>query len=623
MDALFEAIGKLEAISITLDGDDNAQLIFESLNSTGLALTEGDKIRNYVLMGLDPRRQDEVYTKYWKRIEGCAGSDVSAFVRDWLSIRQQAAPTVSGVYAAFKKYMEPGDVSLDSALEDMLVYARIHRRLLDGRSGLGNRQLDDCMYRLRRLEITVAEPFLMEVLRLAQDGRIPEGDLTRVFLIVETYLFRRNICDVPTNSLNKVFLMLNPEVMRFDGTADGYLQKFVYALLSREGSSRFPDDEEFSQALSTKAVYQMRGRYRAYLFERFENYGTLETKDVYTLLDNGTYSIEHIMPQHLTPAWVGELSPDAADVHDTWLHRLGNLTLTAYNSTMSNATFREKRDAERGYARSGLRMNQWIATKERWGVEEMQERSDDMVSRAVGEIWPMSSTAFVPERREFDVCTLDDDGFDLTGRDIVRYAYQGKETPVSSWADMFEHVVKYLHGKDESVLLGIVYGGDAELGTYFKSTPDGLRMPSKIGDNAYLEKNTSTALKISMLRRLFSLFHEDPADLVFYLRNSDTDGNAVGERDELRKNYWEYALPVIKEVNRGNGSFDGRNPVARSTVSGAFGIRGFGVKCVVTRNGARVELYLGSADADGNRNAFDYLHSRSEGPKFQVEISHP
>lgn len=610
VDDLFAAVGRLQVISITLDGDDNAQLIFESLNSTGLALTEGDKIRNYVLMGLDPREQDEVYEKYWTKIEECAGSDVSAFVRDYLSIKRQMTPTIGGVYRAFKEYVGAGDMPLRNVLDDMLGYARIYRGLLDGESGFHDRVMDGCMYRLRRLEITVAEPFLMEVLRLARDGAMSESDAAQVFLIVETYLFRRSICDVPTNSLNKVFLMLNREVMRFDGTADDYLNKFVYALLSKKESSRFPDDEEFAQALANKAVYQMRGRYRAYLFERFENHGTLEAKDVYTLLDNGTYSIEHIMPQHLTPAWAEELGPDAEEIHDTWLHRLGNLTLTAYNSNMSNATFREKRDAERGYAESGLRMNQRIATKDRWGVEEMQERSDEMVSRAVSEIWPMPSTTFTPVQKELDAYTLDDDT-SLTGRDIVRYGYQGKETPVSSWADMFEHVVKYLHGKDGSVLLGIAYGDGGELGGYFSGTPDRLHMPLEIGDGVYAEKHTSTAVKISILRRLFVLFREDPTDLVFYLRDSGSEESADEKRYALRKRYWEYALPVIKDANRETGCFDGCNPIVWNTTSGSFGMGGFMVNCVANKNEVRVELYLGKKDAEENRRAFDYLFSRS------------
>ena len=158
-------------------------------------------------------------------------------------------------------------------------------------------------------------------------------------MITENFLFRRNICEVPTNALNKIFLNLNKEILRYDNTADNYVQKFIYALLSRKESGRFPDDEEFTAALATKQVYQMRGKYKAYLFERIENFGTIETKDVYTHLDNNVYTIEHIMPHHLTPAWSEALGPNATEIHTIWLHRLANLTLTGYNPNLSNLVF--------------------------------------------------------------------------------------------------------------------------------------------------------------------------------------------------------------------------------------------------------------------------------------------
>lgn len=526
LDDLYEAIGKLQIISITLDGDDKAQLIFESLNSTGLALTEGDKIRNYILMGLDPSKQDEIYEKYWMKIEHCTGNDISAFVRDYLSIKQQVTPTMSNVYQAFKKHVESECMSLPSLLDDMREYARIYKKLKTGNSGLHSQELDDCMYRLNRLEITVTEPFFMEVLRLNQDDeKLSVDDVTQVFLITETYLFRRKICDVPTNSLNKVFLNLNREVIRYDNTTNDYVQKFIFALLSKKESSRFPDDDEFKRALANKSVYQMRGKYKAYLFERFENHGTLETKDVYTLLRNGTYSIEHIMPQNLTPTWIQSLGPQAEEIHNTWLHRLGNLTLSAYNSNMSNADFIEKRDAELGYRASGLRMNQRIATKDHWGLDEMQERNDMMVDIATKNIWAIPPTSFVPSEEELDSCTLEDEDYDLKGRNIVRFSYQNAETPVSSWADMFEHVVKALNARDKSVLSTLAYStsSETELGGYFSNNPDVLHQPTKIDEDVYVEKNTNTALKISILRRLFVLFHADPLDLVFYLRDPEHD----------------------------------------------------------------------------------------------------
>lgn len=523
VDALYEAIGKLQIINILLEPNDNAQLIFESLNSTGLALTEGDKIRNYILMNLEPKQQDDLYNRYWTKIEKCTQNDVSSFARDYLSIKNRITPTIGNVYQAFKEYVEKKNIQLESLLKDMLKYARFYQKLKDGKSGLGSQELDDCMARLKHLEITVTEPFFMEILRLNQDGgKLSVDDVTQIFRITESYLFRRIICDVPTNALNKVFLNLNNKVIRYDDSADNYVQKFIYALCSKEESSRFPDDEEFSQALANRAVYRMSGKYKTYLFERFENYGTKETKDVYNHIENNVYSIEHIMPQHLTPEWRKELGPEAEKIHSTWLHRLGNLTLTAYNSNMSNDTFQEKRDAEHGYKKSGLRMNQFIAGKERWGLEEMQERNDEMVKAATEEIWVRPSTTFVPAKKEFDSCTLADEDYDLRGRDIFKYTYQDEETQVSSWDDMFHLIVKYLYNEDKSILSQLAYGtsSDTELSGCFSHEPDSLRKPLEIDEGIYFENNIRINPRISILRKLFKLFHADPTDLKFYLRDS-------------------------------------------------------------------------------------------------------
>ena len=522
---LYAAIGKLEIISITLDQGDNAQLIFESLNSTGLALTEGDKIRNYVLMGMPTQDQTKYYDTYWAKIEKCTSNDVSGFVRDYLSIKQHITPTLSKIYNSFKDYAKTSELPIDALLSDLLRYARLFEKLLVCKSGLKSQALDDCLYRFNRLDIIVTRPFLLEVLRLNQDGKLSVDEVLAIFLITENYLFRRNICEVPPNSLNKIFVNLNREILRYDNTADNYVKKFIYALLSKKDSGRFPDDAEFTKALATKQVYQMRGRYKVYLFERFENYGTIETKDVYTHLDNNIYTIEHIMPQHLNPAWLETLGTNAAEIHATWLHRLANLTLTGYNPALSNNTFSEKRDAkEGGYKASGLKMNQKIATKQSWGLPELEERNQEMMALAT-EIWSYTKTDFKPIEKEFDSCTLDDENTELTGRDIVKYSYQNAEQPVYSWTDMFEHIIKFLHQKDKSVLTGVVYG-NSELASHISNDSNKLRSAMKIDENIYIEKNTTTARKISLLRRIFALFGAEPTDLVFYLKDEETNKNA-------------------------------------------------------------------------------------------------
>lgn len=621
IDELYDAIGKLEIISITLDHGDDPQLIFESLNSTGLALQEGDKIRNYILMGMSPKDQEHYYDNFWTKIESATANDVSGFVRDYLSIKTLVTPTINNVYQAFKKYSEEAELPVENLLTDLLRYARHYEKLLTCKSGLNNKKLDDCIYRLKRLEIVVTRPFFMEVLRLNQDKKLSVDEVLRIFEITENYLFRRNICEVPTNALNKIFLNLNKEIYRYDSTPSNYVDKFIYALLSKRESGRFPDDTEFTEALETKAVYQMRGKYKAYLFERLENFGTIESKDVYTHLDNSVYSIEHIMPQHLTPAWVESLGPNAEEIHTTWLHRLANLTLTGYNPNLSNNTFADKRDAENGgYKASGLRMNQKIAQKDTWGLPELEERNAELLAYAK-KIWSYPTTTFVPAEKEFDSCTLDDENVDLTGRDIVKYSYQNLEQPVTSWADMLEHIVKYIHQKDKSVLSSLAYSqsSSTDLVTYISTNPDTLRSAFKVDEDIYFEKGSSTTLKMSILRRLFALYDLDPMDLVFYLRDAESDKAADEGRYELRKRYWTYALPIIQQAHSHRGSFSNVTLGTSNWCSGYFGVGGFSISCVANYNEAWVALWMSNSDAAKNKRGFDLLYAHKDEIEHEIE----
>ena len=201
LDELFDAICRLEIINITLNNEDNAQLIFESLNSTGLELSEGDKIRNFILMGLQPQRQEEYYEKYWNNIELCTKYDVSAFVRDYLSVKQQMIPAQKKIYTTFKKFVESGNTEIKDLLEEMLAYAKRYQILLGEKTE--NKALNACISRLNRLETTVTRPYFLEVLRLSDEKVLTLAQVAEIFRIAENFIFRRFICDIPTNALNK------------------------------------------------------------------------------------------------------------------------------------------------------------------------------------------------------------------------------------------------------------------------------------------------------------------------------------------------------------------------------------------------------------------------------------
>ena len=611
IDELFDAICKLEIINISLNHEDNPQLIFESLNSTGLNLSEGDKIRNYILMGLPNDQQTKFYEKYWNRIESYTDYDVSSFVRDYLSIKQQSTPNMNSVYPTFKKYVEDAEVAdIEPLLKDLLEYAKRYAFLIKG--GHSDERLNSCIYRLNRLSTSVTRPFLLEVIRLSESGALTADELIEVFHFTESYLFRRAICDLPTNALNKIFLLLHREIIRFDGDESHYVEKFKYALLSKRERTRFPSDEEFAECMSTRNIYGMNPKNKLYLFERLENSETSETKDVWGHLDRGEYSIEHIMPQHLTAAWIVSLGDNYEAIHTNWLHRLANLTLTAYNSRYSNSPFAEKRDMPHGFKDSGLRINQWVGRKEQWGLPELEER-DQLLKNVVIGIWPYPTSNYHPQKKQMDAIALDEDVI-LTGRVLSKYSFKGAEQPVASWADMYQQVITMLHSENKAVLTKLAVSQDpaVDLSLHFSMSPTSFNSCRQIDTDLYVWTGTDTQYKINNLRKIFAIFDVPESELVFYLKDEDNSETVAGNRYEIRKKYWEYTLPQLKNAFSENGLFENVNPVTSNWIAGFVGIPGIHIDCVANFDESRVELYLGMASKEKNKELFGFLFARKD-----------
>ncbi|EEI86979.1 putative phage DNA packaging protein [Anaerococcus lactolyticus ATCC 51172] len=618
IDELFDAICRLEIINITLNNEDNPQLIFESLNSTGLDLSEGDKIRNFILMGLPSKEQDEYYEKYWNRIEEFTKYNVSSFVRDYLSVKQLAIPSQKKIYISFKDYVDRQSIETEDLLKDLLAYAKRYEILLCG--GTKNRTLDSSIYRLNRLETTVTRPFFLEVLRLYDENKLDIADIAEIFLITENYLFRRTICDLPTNALNKIFLILHREITRYEGNDVGYVEKFKYALLSKKEKARFPDDDEFAERFTGRQIYQMNSKNKIYIMERLENYSTLEDKDVYGHFDDGTYSIEHIMPQHLIPAWVKAIGEDYEEIHKLWLHRIANLTLTAYNSKYSNSTFEEKKTMKNGFEDSGIRMNTYIAKKDKWTLAELEERNQYLMGRAL-EIWALPTSTFKPAEKLMDSYTLDDDT-SLSGRLIARFSYKNTEQPVSSWVEMFQKVLQILYSEDKSVITRLAVSKDGSVAQHFTMNVEDFKKSVEIGDGIYVWTNSSTQSKLSVLNRVFKLYDSDPSDLVFYLRDDiESTEEETETRYEIRRKYWTYALGFIKEAHREGGSFTNVNASKNNWISGFFGISGFNISCIANYDFARVDLFLGKAKKEENKKAFDMLMTHKDDIENTLGVS--
>lgn len=615
IDQLFEAFTRLEVITIVLNQEDNPQLIFESLNSTGVALSEGDKIRNFILIGESNKVQEKYYETYWNPMEIATKYEVSAFIRDYLSVKCQAIPSMQRVYLTFKEYVEEEKKETLPLLEELLFYAKQYEILVKAKTD--HRNLAAIIFRLNRIETTVARPFFLEVLRLWKEKKLSDLEVESIFSATEDYIVRRNICSLPTSSLNKIFFTLHKDIVRYDGTTENYLQKFYYAITHKGENGTFPEDEFFVTALCTRPIYRMHSKNKTYLLERLENEGSKEDKDIYRHLEQGDYSIEHIMPQHLSSAWVIELGENHQEIHEIWVDRLANLTLTAYNSEYSNHGFSEKKTMKHGFLQSGIRMNQKISQKEQWGLEELEERSEDLKKLALS-IWKRPETTFIPEEIPLDKCTLEDD-VNLTGKVLTAFSYKEVQQPVTSWISMYEQVLRQFHREDSSVLRKLTNSKEEFWNFYVSSSPDKLRSALQIDTDIYLEKNTSTQLKINILRRFFQLYQAKTEDLVFLFQPTEETVEELA-RYQLRREYWTFALEKIHEIHGGK-IFSNTNPTKSSFLSRFFGIAGCNINCVANFEEGRVELYLKRSTKQETEQLFHKLYRNKKEIEEQVGAS--
>ena len=519
---LYESFKKLEIINIFLGPEDNPQLIFESLNSTGLDLSEGDKIRNYILMDVRPNElQEEYYEKYWHKIEKATKYDVSSFIRDYLSIKLQYIPVIKKTYQEFKKYHLSLSIGKEELLEDLLAYAERYEQIITGKSKM--KTIEPVLTRLLFYEAKVIRPFVLEVLRLAESSQkkeaiLSEEEVLEILNTVESYIFRRQICDMAANALNKIFASLHNEIMQIDGSADLYVDKFKYILSKKQGKGIFPDNQSFLKSLENKDIYSMRSKNKQYLIERYENWGTKEVKDVYKLISNGTYTIEHIMPQNLSYECQASLGDNWQEIHEEWVHRLANLTLTAYNSKYQNSSFERKRDVENGYRDSGIRMNQRLANFDRWTEIELKDRNEQMLSKA-RKIWPMVETSYEPENKLEEKVALADE-INLTGRLISEFEFLGARTSVKSWQEMYLRTIELIIDDNPHLLINKINNKDSDL-KYYIENHQSSKSYKKIYDGIYINTNTSTNTKIIGLKKIFDLYGVDENELVFYLRSKD------------------------------------------------------------------------------------------------------
>ena len=387
-ETLLRGLTSLRLVYVALDREhDNAQMIFESMNSTGLALSHADLIRNFILMGLPAEEQTRLYEHYWRPMERDFGQQAYAaefdnFVRAWLTWKNGGnVPSKPKVYEEFKHFVlnKKAFADTEALVSSLRTSASHYARIALGKKS--DAKLERAFADLNELKVEVSYPFLLEVYQDFDDGHLDLESFIQIIRLVESYAFRRSMVHLPSNSMQKTFAAFTRSPQSLD--KENYLESVSAKFLALLGRQRMPNDEDFTGWLVENDLYNTPRR--TYWLRKIENYGRKERVEVESC------TIEHIMPQTLTEEWKSALGDDYEQTHE-WCHTLGNLTLTANNAALSNLPFEKKRDMENGLGDSPLRLNAGMAKIKKWDMDAIEQRAARLADRAV-EVWPMAEAS--------------------------------------------------------------------------------------------------------------------------------------------------------------------------------------------------------------------------------------
>lgn len=455
IDQLMNSIQKLQFMVVNLNApEDDPQLIFESLNSTGVALTDADKIRNFLLMNEEIPEQDKYFHNYWQPLEENTHFEVSKFFRYYLTIKNAEFPKISNVYNEFKTTYFDLNFNKYDLFEDLNDYSNTYKMILE--CNTGTKKIDMILNRFLELNVTVIRPFIMAIINDFTSDRIMEEEAIKIVEIMEKYIARRIITKTPSNALNKVIATLYRDFRHFQDKHQGQYQDsevILYLLLKKQGSGKVPTDEELIRNFKNNDWYNINSSYRSYIFERLENHNHIESLSIYEGLKNKDYSIEHIMPQKLSSDWKKELGKDYQTIHDNYVNSLGNLTITGYNSKYSNRSFEEKQNMVKGFKESHfVNLNKLPAKSENWRETEIIERTNQLINSAI-EIWSFPESTIQEVREEKELFIYDGNetfsNYKIHGFTFINDEY----IPVKTWKSFFVELFKLLAKIDINPLI--------------------------------------------------------------------------------------------------------------------------------------------------------------------------
>jgi uncharacterized protein with ParB-like and HNH nuclease domain len=511
---IIDGLNRLLFVEISLErGKDDPQRIFESLNSTGLELSQADLIRNYILMGLEPKEQIRVFHHYWEviennaKIEDAEETKVSDLIRDYLTLINKKIPNKGKVYEEFKnKFHSRDDVFYNSTLNTIKQYSIIYNKLLNPDKE-PNVEIRKELNSIKQLEINVSFPFLLPV----YDDFVREEITREVFIdvlkLVQSFTWRRFILGLPSNALNKIFMTLYNDVNKKE-----YLQSLERSLIKKKGVQRFPNDKEIETALKDKDIYNIQAKNKLYFLEQLEHFNNRELVNI----SSPDITVEHIFPQNPESKWKEALDENEYKMfRDTYLHTIANLTLSGNNGALGNKIFTEKKvmnkdGGEQGYIFSNFWLNRYLKEIDEWTILELNKRFEDIYERFL-KIWiyPEVDSLFDSEEEEYNIFNAPDP----RGKKIEYYIFRDEKIVEDEVSKMYYQILTELFTESPSKFLMTDIKDTIGL-TANKNQP---RSAYPINDTYFIEANIDSNSKFRKLKFILSRFEMEDELFIKYV----------------------------------------------------------------------------------------------------------
>ncbi|MDQ2178504.1 DUF262 domain-containing protein [Marinifilum sp. D714] len=506
LDVILKGLSKLMFVEISLDRDkDDPQRIFESLNSTGLELSQADLIRNYILMSLSRVNQIKIYEKYWEVIENNAKiistntSEVSSFVRDFLTLENKKIPNKSKVYQEFKlKYPTSTLLSLEENLAKLKKLVKHYNKILNPINE-PNKLIRKHLEYINRLEVNVSYPFLMQVYDDYENDIVTKEEFIEVLEIIQSFAWRRFIIGLGTNALNKIFMTLYSDIDTTD-----YIKSLEFALLKKRGSQRFPSNNEVLNTLKEKDIYSIKSKNRLYFLEKLENHNNKE----YVQVDgNSNITIEHIFPQNPDDSWFNDLTAEEMqELKENYLNTMANLTLSGNNGSLGNQRFLNKKNmnkdgGEQGYRYSRLWLNRYLSEIDVWNVDKLMERHKILSKRFI-EIWRYPELPTVKNKEdEINIFEVQDS----TGKKLDYAILFDQKLVFHTISDLYLHLLKTLLELQPETF----FSSDLHQKLQLSKSNEGMRRGIELNDTYFVETNLSNENKIGRMKLALEQFGFD------------------------------------------------------------------------------------------------------------------